>query len=218
MRILLPTLLFALLAHPGESFGRLQAQAVNPERVDLRFSPVHLAANLRTEVARTGGPMFGVLPALVQLRSSHPAAELNALADSMVVIAAHYHAGGGPEAIPVVRAVSGILRSAMAWRGPPGTAYEGAGARVVDLALALDGRGGTTQLLTEIPDRLEGLEHVRRFAISPSLSAAAAIDVLAASGGEEGLVILRDLHDQGLVTQSLARILLEGAARAQGWR
>ena len=184
-----------------------------------RPGPLELAAGLRAQVAETGGPMYGVMPALVQLWREHPASELDVLADSMVAIAVDYHPRGDAQAVAVLGAVEGILMSAMRWEEPRGVPYAGASDRIVALAYRLEGRGGTIRTLTVIPDRTEALEHLRHFAVSDHSTAEQAVAILAeeAFGGAEGLAILRGLYDQGLVTEPRARRQLGAVAAARGW-
>jgi hypothetical protein len=164
--------------------------------------------------------MYGVLPALLQFHRDYPTSELDVLADSMVAIAVDYYPRGGAQAVQVLRAVRGILVSAMQWEGPRGVAYAGASDHVVALAYGLEGRGGTVGTLSRIPDRAEAMEHLRRFASADYLAALQAVEILADEtfGGAEGLAILRDLYDQDLVTEPNARRQLAAVAAARGWR
>jgi hypothetical protein len=155
------------------------------------------------------------------MRRSHPAGELNALADSMIAIAVDYTERRDPKARAIIDAVQNVLVSAGSWRHPSGgTPYAGASERLVRLAYELQGRWGTLGTLARLPNRAEGLRHVREFAMSTDFATAQhAITILDSDvlGGTEGLEILRELYVMDRVREPHAREVLEAKGRALGW-
>ncbi len=99
-----------------------------------------------------------------------------------------------------------------------GTAYAGAGERLMRIALSPGGAfaGGAVYLIALLPDRHEAITRLSEFASSTSRSAYLGIHALEGRG-LEGQAALRSLHQRGVVRDPEARRSIESIAHRQGW-
>lgn len=178
---------------------------------------VELAAGLRENV-HDARYMQAVFIAMVRLWEDHPEELLDALADSVVEVAASYGRDTGLPGQRVRDGARGLLVSAAHWSLAKGRPYEGAAQRLVSLAYRTPERAAYLYVLGSVIERDELLAHAGAFATSDHRTAEVAVRWLEESGGAEGLGILRALYETGAVRDTLARRQLDAIARQHGWR
>jgi hypothetical protein len=205
------TLAFASLAVLGPGIAVSQ-EPLPPQTV----RPMELAAQLRAQ-AEEEGHLRGVLFGLIQVWGPYPDEEVDALADTLVAVALDFSWRGDDEGRRIGRIAPSILFSAAHWKDPTfGKPYPRAGERIAALALGLAGARGFV-LLARLPDRAEGLAHLRDIATSSHPRAVAAVNVLMVAAGDEGLALLRTLYDEDLVKEPRANWELQAYASGRGW-
>lgn len=198
--------------------GLLVASTVDGQ--ERATDPLALAAELRSQ-AEAQGHLRGVLSALVQVRDRHPREALDALADSLVEVAADFSARGDAFGLAIKREAIATLVSAAQWTAVRGTPYDGTLERIVRWAYRDRSQGGGPSMLLlarAVVEQSEWLLLMRDFATSTHADAPNAIEILAGPlGGAEGSQILRELYQSDAVVQERAKEALAHQARMRGW-
>jgi hypothetical protein len=192
--------------------------------------------NMRGALAsvRQGGVTEAAVALLTQERQSRSPRELDAFADSLVVIATSYRRGDPRDQRRAALAASAALLAAahpgvlseraqrLAERGlgppvPYPRAFE-ALVRVFDHEQDVGVSGGTLYLITQLPDAGRVLAFLADVAASPDHGTAPeAIRYLSMEMGEAGLVVLRRLYETDAVVDPTAREHLQALAHVHGW-
>lgn len=193
--------------------------AQTPPRRIYRSSDTTLAGI--TERYRTHGGALYVRELLTQQLGPQSRQKLDALADSLAVIAIEYRPGD-----PIVRrraagnAVSNIAHAAVTEEGVRYTGAFERLARIVENAPDVGIRGRALDGIAALPERDRSLAYLRKIAISTELqrsNAYMAVEILSGEMGPEGEAILKELWREGLVQDSWANDLLEGIAYLRKW-
>jgi hypothetical protein len=183
-------------------------------------SAAELAAGLRKQ-AEQGRIDHRVLFTLVQLYGPHPAEELEALADSLAAVGIDLAVRPGPHGYTIGRLAANALTTAATWRSAApderGVAFPGAADRAVEVAYRLPGGDvGILNLVRPVIGDERWVAHLRRFTSDLYPGAALAVVHLQADA-PQGLEVLRDLCEDGLVTEPRARWRLREIAKSMGW-
>lgn len=184
-------------------------------------SPAELAAGLRKQ-AEQGRIDHRVLFTLVQLYGPHPAEELEALADSLAAVGIDLAARPGPHGYTIGRLAANALTTAATWRSAApderGVAFPGAADRAVEVAYRLPGGDvGILNMVRPVIGDGPWVAHLRRFATSNLDPGAARAVVELEADASQGLEVLRDLYEKGLVTEPRAVWRLREIAKTMGW-
>jgi len=178
------------------------------QRISRNPDAAEVAALLR----QTGRP-GAASRVLAQLDGPLPRERLDSIADTLVAVALSLR---GDDHLTVLTRRSAVDALLLAGIGEGGVPYAGAPERLLRLALELPS-GGALWSLTKMPDRRQALQYMRQVATADHGIAYAAVGHLGRDMGPEGLALLRQLHDQGLVTEEHALRELNALARYHGW-
>lgn len=175
-----------------------------------------------TESFRTCGNALYARDLLTQRFGPESRQKLDALADSLAVIAISYTSGDSLVKMRAARnVVSTIVRASVATEG---VRYNGAFKRLVRIFENSGDAGIRRQALNGIavsPDqRPAALAYLRKVAISTNsktTDAQMAVEILGNDMGIEGESVLKELWQQGQVRDRLALGLLDRIARFKEW-
>lgn len=181
-----------------------------------------LAAALRAQAEQ--GRMAHVLHALLQLTRPYASAELEVLADSIMEIGIDLATSQDLNGNAIGTVAANILITAATWRPSldarrAGLPYPPAVDRVVEMAYRLP--GGDVGILNQVRSIIgdeQWVAHLRQFATSDLTPGAAQAVVELEEDAPGGIEVLRELHDQDLVTETVARWWLDEMAKCRGWR
>jgi len=192
--------------------GTLSLPAQPPTSRAARIARDVRAGDVRASVAL--GEAVGIL---TQRDRSYPESELDAVADSLVVIALMFPGDSAKAVNTRGRAMAAIMRAGTALNS--GTPYKGAASRLRRIALGGRGVGASAVFgLTRLPDRSEALRELATVARSNVRTARVAVEFLATDMDDAGVQVLKELHDASEVTEPSAQKQLLRIARDKGWR
>ncbi|MDP1860487.1 MAG: hypothetical protein Q8K82_17555 [Gemmatimonadaceae bacterium] len=208
------TVLALVLLASVTSEGRSQAGGGDPTAAQVAIS------------LRTKGHPRQARAVLTQARGPRSAHQMDEVADTLVSIAATFP---GDDLRGVSTRSAALMALVHAGRGSSGiddgsgVRYAGAAARLKRLAETAQGsdiRAGALLGLVQLPDSVAYFPFLGKVAASQTAGeeAQAAATLLVNDLGPAGRAIARELYLAGRVTQSSARITLDGAAQQFGWR
>lgn len=173
---------------------------------------------------RTGGDDARALPFLTQARGAQSRSAMDEVADSLAAIAI---TASRDDLIHTRARAVAISTLHLAAKGEPGVAgvtrgisYAGAAERlqrIVETSHYLNARQLALKRLSEVNPTSEFSPYLRRLAIAPTGIAAAAVEILVDSRGEEGRTIARELYKANAIKNYEALWILQGKAAALGW-
>lgn len=177
---------------------------------------------------RTKGHARYALDLLTQTNGPHPRELLDEIADTLANIAIS-HPGTHIEAFQIRSEASTTLLLAGITLADSDTGSVGGRRRVVYagsaerlMRIVTDAqdpglRGGTLHSLPEVLDTEQLLPFLRQVATSQNSAAFEAIVLLNELTGPEGVAMLRELHQKGLITEPNVQHLLRRIRWARGW-
>jgi len=193
---------------------------LHSQRITRDPDAAEIAALLRNQ-----GRYGTAISVLAQSRGPEPKPKLDAIADSLVVIAISFPGNdyrGGSTRMAALRALLAAGAGESGVVGiPHGVPYTGAAARLMRMAETAEdvGISGTALwALTRLPNNAELLPYLQEFATSQNRVAYKAVDLLARQTGPEGQAIARELYRRGRVTEPTAKDLLDRIASEYRWQ
>lgn len=190
------------------------------QRITRDPDAAEVAALLRNQ-----GRYGGAIAVLSQARGPEPQQKMDAIADSLVVIAVSFPGDDHRGASTRMAALRALLAAGTGESGVVGieraVPYAGAADRLMQMAETAEDvgiRGTALWALTRLPNKAKLLPYLHQFATSRNRVAYRAVTLLARETGPEGLAMARELYRGGRVTERTAKETLDRIALANRWQ
>lgn len=205
----------------------LGAELLAQAPADRRIARMDTEASTVAAMLRTKGHPGQAIHVLTQAYAPHPREKMDEIADTLLSIAVGFqgtdivaHRTRTAAAHTLMRAATIDTTPASGSGGRRPIPYPGAAERLILLAENSSDVGHQASALRSLQSLMDTsayIAFVRQVAMSQSPAVMAAVEILKEQTGSEGVAVLRDLYEKGLITRPHIDEFLDRRLSGQGW-